>query len=271
MTALVVILTVVVAAQLLVLVGLLRSHAEILRQLHAFGAGLDPSTPNGESSTGAAHPSSPVTSPAGLPTPRPLATQHGPLAPAEGRRAADISGTNPTGDVMALRVTDVEHDTVLVFLSSTCAGCTPYWNALSEDPGVPDDTRVVIVTREEPDEDADAIAELAPAGLAVVMSSTAYDELEVPGSPYVVHVEGRSGRVRGEGTAASWPAVRGLLLRSTASEGSPRAKAAADALRERDADRHLLAAGISPGDPSLYQRADGTSVAIDDADAPVSS
>ncbi len=76
----------------------------------------------------------------------------------------------------------------------------------------------------------------------------------------MVHVEGRSGRVRGEGTAASWPAVRNLLLRGAASDGSVRAKAAADARRERDADRHLLAAGISPGDPSLYQRADGTVV-----------
>lgn len=267
MTALVIVLTVVVAAQLLLLVGLLRSHAEILRQLHAFGVGVDPSAPAGAAP---ADDGSPVTSPAGLPTPTPIPTQLGPLAPAEGRRAADITGTGPRGDVLGLRVTDVDHDTVLVFLSSSCAGCTPYWNALSEDPGVPDGTRVVIVTREEPDEDADAIAELAPPGLSVVMSSTAYEELEVPGSPYVVHVEGRSGRVRGEGTAASWPAVRGLLLRSTASEGSPRAKAAADAMRERDADRHLLAAGISPGDPSLYQRADGTSVAIDDADAPVS-
>lgn len=268
MTALVVVLTVVVAAQLLLLVGLLRSHAEILRQLHAFGAGVDPS--GGSSATTGAD-VGPVTSPSGLPTPEPLATQLGPLPPSEGRRAADISGWGPNEDVLALRLTDVEHDTVLVFLSSTCAGCTPYWNALREDPGVPPGTRVVIVTREEPDEDAAAIAELAPSGMPVVMSSTAYDDLEVPGSPYVVHVEGRTGRVRGEGTAASWPAVRNLLLRGSASEGSARAKAAADVRRERDADRHLLAAGITPGDPSLYQRADGTPVPVDEAGDTVSS
>ncbi len=266
MTALVIVLTVVVAAQLLLLVGLLRSHAEILRQLHAFGAGLEPGAAAG--TTGAA--AGPVSSPAGYPTPKPLATQLGPLPPSEGRRAVDVSGMAPNGDVLGLRVTDVDHDTILVFLSSTCAGCTPYWNELREDLGVPDGTRVVVVAREEPDEDADAIAELAPPGVPVVMSSRAYEDLEVPGSPYVVHVEGSSGRVRGEGTAASWPAVRALLLRGSRSEGSPRAKAAADALRERDADRHLLAAGISPGDPSLYQRADGTS-ALDDGSAPVTS
>ncbi|MEX1164093.1 MAG: hypothetical protein WEB03_10985 [Nitriliruptor sp.] len=255
MTALVVVLTVVVAAQLVLLVGLLRSHAEILKQLHAFGAGVDPSATAG----------SPVTSPSGMPTPQPIATQLGPVAPAEGRRAVDVSGTSPTGDVLGLRTVDVDHDTVLVFLSSTCAGCAPYWRELEDDLGVPDGTRVVVVTREEPDEDAAAIADLAPSGIPVVMSSTVYDDLEVPGSPYVVHVEGRSGRVRGEGTAASWPAVRNLLLRGAASDRSVRAKAAADARRERDADRHLLAAGISPGDPSLYQRADGTVVPVDGA------
>jgi hypothetical protein len=266
-TALVIVLTVVVAAQLLLLVGLLRSHAEILRQLHEFGAGTDPS---GATARAAAD-GSPVSSPSGLPTPAPIPTQRGPIAPAEGRRATDVTGTSPDGEVLGLHVTDVDHDTVLVFLSSSCAGCTPYWNALTEDPGVPDGTRVVVVTREEPDEDADAIAELAPPGLPVVMSSTAYEDLEVPGSPYVVHVEGRSGRVRGEGTAATWSAVRGLLLRGARSEDSPRAKAAADAARERDADRHLLAAGISPGDPSLYQRADGSTVSVEDAGARVSS
>ena len=35
-------------------------------------------------------------------------------------------------------------------------------------------------------------------------------------------------------------------------------KAAADARREQDVDLVLEAAGIRPGDPSLYRRADGT-------------
>lgn len=260
MTALVVVLTVIVAAQLVLLIGLLRSHAEILGQLHQLGVGSDPSVPRGS----VPRDGSPVTSPAGFPTPAPLPTQLGPIAPPEGRRAVDVTGATPDGEVVGLRTVDVDHDTVLVFLSSSCAGCAPYWRDLAGDLGVPDGTRVVVVTREEPDEDAASIAELAPSGLPVVMSSEAYEDLEVPGSPYVVHVEGRTGRVRGEGTAATWSAVRDLLLRGSRSEGSPRAKAAADARRERDADRHLLAAGISPGDASLYQRADGTSVPMPD-------
>ena len=41
MTALVVVLTVVVGLQLVLVVGLLRSHAEILKALHELGAGLE--------------------------------------------------------------------------------------------------------------------------------------------------------------------------------------------------------------------------------------
>ena len=42
MTALVVVETVVLVLLVVVVTGLLRSHGEILRRLHALGAGLDP-------------------------------------------------------------------------------------------------------------------------------------------------------------------------------------------------------------------------------------
>jgi hypothetical protein len=240
-TTVIVLLCLVVAVQLLLIIGLLRSHAEILRRLHELGAGLDRDVDATPGSTG------PEVA-AGVVPP-------GPPPPAEGRTAHDLSGVTPDDEVRALRLRGVDHDTILVFLSSTCAGCQPFWEELA-DPGVPDDTRVVVVTREEPDEDAAAIRALAPRGTTVVMSSTAWEDHQVPGSPYVVLVDGGSGRIRGEGTAGTWPAVRSLLLRGTGGGRSSRAKAAADVRRERDADRHLLAAGITPGDPSLYQRAD---------------
>jgi hypothetical protein len=249
-TVLVVVLTVVVAVQLVLLVGLLRGHAAVLRQLHELGAGLDPSA-----APRAGAPARAGAAPA--PRQETIPTQLGPIPPPEGRRAADLSGLSPREEVLGLRVTGVEHDTILVFLSSSCAGCGPFWPALA-DPRIPDGTRLVVVTREEPDEDRDAIAHLAPRGVTVVMSSQAYEDHEVPGSPYVVHVDGPTGRIRGEGTAASWEAVRDLLLRGKGDARGRRAKAAADTRRERDADRHLLAAGISPGDPSLYQRGDGS-------------
>jgi len=252
LTAIVVVLGVVVAAQLVLLVGLLRSHAEILRRLHELGAGIDPDLPADAPAT---------TVPSGVTT-----FDTAPAAPVDGRTAADVVGVSPTGDALALRVAEVRNDTVLVFLSSTCVGCKPYWPAL-EAPDVPGGTRVVIVTREEPDEDREAIARLAPPGATVVMSDATWDGHDVPGSPYVVHVDGATGRVRGEGTAGTWPAVRRLLLQGAAG----RDKAAADSRRERDADRHLLAAGISPGDASLYARAEefaGDVLVAPDADQP---
>ncbi|WP_421119286.1 hypothetical protein ACE2AJ_18275 [Aquihabitans daechungensis] len=45
MTAIVVLLALVVAVLGLLVVGLLRSHAEILKRLHQLGAGLDPDQP----------------------------------------------------------------------------------------------------------------------------------------------------------------------------------------------------------------------------------
>lgn len=249
MTALVVVLTVIVALQLVLLVGLLRSHAEVLRRLHELGAGIDP---DGAASAASDEPGFPVPDP----TQASLQAQLGPLPASDGRSATDLSGISPRDEVLGLRVTEVAHDTVLVFLSTTCATCRSYWPAL-EEPEAPEGTRVVIVTKEEPDEDMQAVLEVMPPRATVIMSSTAWEDYQVPGSPYVVHVDGGSGRVRGEGTAATWPAVRKLLLRGNAAgNASPGAKAAADAARERDADHHLLAAGISPGDPSLYQPAD---------------
>ena len=47
MTALVAIETVVLALLTVVVIGLLRSHGEILRQLHTLGAGLDPDATRG--------------------------------------------------------------------------------------------------------------------------------------------------------------------------------------------------------------------------------
>ena len=77
-----------------------------------------------------------------------------------------------------------------------------------------------------------------------------YADYGVPGSPYVVLVDGTSGRVRGEGTGQSWRQVAELLARSG---GPDPAKPGADARRESDVDRELMAAGLLPGDPRLYE------------------
>lgn len=247
MTIVVTLLAVVVAVLVLLVAGLLRSHAAILRRLHDLGAGV------GETVDGA-----PPVDQTPLQTPD-LALPSPPVV-VEGRNAADLAGTGPHGEAQAVRVVGTEHDTVLAFLSSGCATCHVFWDELRS-AQMPRDTRLVIVTKGPDAESPVAIADVAPDDVTVVMSSQAWEQYQVPGTPYVIHVDGASGRVRGEGTGPSWDQVRRMLVIGAGDLDAQRStKAAADAQREREADEILLAAGIQPGDPSLYASAEGESV-----------
>jgi hypothetical protein len=251
MTVLVAILTVVVALLTLLVVGLLRSHAAILRRLHELGAGV------GES--GGTRSPSEFRMREGLPTLSDAAAETG---FADG---ADIVGVGIDDDAVALRVVGAAQPTLIAFLSSSCLTCATFWESFAEPESIllPDGTRLVIVTKDPAEESPSRIAELAPDGVPLVQSSAAWSEYRVPGSPYFVFVDGPTGRVRGEGTGATWKQVANLLAQATGDltftvgSSAPRvAKPQSDAERERAIDQQLLAAGITPGDPSLYQPLD---------------
>jgi hypothetical protein len=87
------------------------------------------------------------------------------------------------------------------------------------------------------------------------MSSAAWEAYQVPGSPYFVLVDGVAGRVEGEGTGATWPQVRNLIVQAGGDDADARS-GRSGAAREARIDRELLAHGIRPGDPLLYH--DGT-------------
>ena len=246
MTVAVTLLAVVVAVLVLLVAGLLRSHAAILRRLHDLGAGVG-TVPDA---------SSPVQTPMGTPADVPdLGLPH-PTAVVDGRLAADIAGVTPRGETSAIRVVGTRHDTVVAFLSSGCATCAVFWEEFGSI-ALPGDTRLVVVTKGADAESPVAIGDVAPGDVTVVMSSEAWTDYQVPGSPYVVHVDGPSGRVRGEGTGPSWEQVQRMLTLGARDLDERRvSRAAADAEREREADEILLAAGISPGDPALYIDAD---------------
>src|SRR5262245_1837515 len=108
MAILVTALGVVVALLAVLVAGLLRSHAEILRALHGLGVDLDP---DGSGTTSAVRP------PQRTPEPR---------SPSD-RAAADIVGTTPRGDAMSLAVVGVAHPTLVAFLTSGCSTCTNFW------------------------------------------------------------------------------------------------------------------------------------------------
>ena len=230
MTALDGIQTAVTLLLALLVVGLLKSHADILRQLHELGAGRTE---------------------ASRPVPIDLAT-----GSTTGTSAHDISGVTPEGEAAAVAVLGATHDTLLAFLSSGCLACNGFWEALGAGGGLglPAGMRVLVVTKGPGEESESSVRGLASAGQTVLMSTQAWLDYEVPGSPYFVHVNGPAGRVAGEGTAATWAQVVGLVTRAAGDRRRPpdggyprRHEGPGDRI-----DQELTAAGVLPGDPSLY-------------------
>jgi hypothetical protein len=87
------------------------------------------------------------------------------------------------------------------------------------------------------------------------MSSQAWSDYEVPGSPFFVLVDTAEGRRNGEGVANHLSQVVELVERARADGGdrTGRDRARLDG-KEREAhnDRLLRRAGVLPGDPSLF-------------------
>ncbi len=240
MAVLVTALAVVLALLAVLVAGLLRSHAEILRSLHGLGVDLDPD---------AAVPTLGVT------VPRPTAR-------AEPRIAVDISGVTPAGDAASIAVVGAKHSTLLAFLTSGCSTCVEFWNAFSEpDLRVPGDARLVVLTKGQEAESPARLRKFTPPTVPVVMSSAAWDAFDVPVAPYFAFVDGPSGAVVGEGAAASWPHLVGMMEQALADAGMStkkkgRGRADNGKAREARADRDLLSAGIEPGHTSLYPASD---------------
>ncbi|MBI2711202.1 MAG: hypothetical protein HYX34_16145 [Actinobacteria bacterium] len=260
--------TVVLALLVLLVLGLLRSHAEILRRLHDLGHGLeDDSAPRHPARTRGVGREEFTVFPE---VPSPGGDDDFP-------EARDIAGTGLADDAVTVRVTGVDHRTLVAFLSSTCLTCQRFWDAFRRPDrlGFATSTRVVIVTKDPTEESAARIADVAPDSVPVVMSSRAWDDYRVPGSPYFVLVDGPSGAVKGEGTGIDWPQVRGLLAQVADDEALAAdlearrvRKSRANDDRERRVDAELLAAGIRPGDPSLFAgQPEAVAPAEDDADA----
>jgi hypothetical protein len=237
MTILVLVETVLLAVLTVLVAGLLRAYGAVLRRLHALDRG----------GTAAAHDFELLPSPT---VRQPAAPEFGP--------AHDIAGETLDGEIVSTRVVDVERDTLLLFLSSGCVTCETFWAELTRPDAIrlPADTRLLVIPQSPADESPADLAALAPAGVDVILSSAAWRDYQVPGSPHVVYVDGATGRIRGEGTGQSLAQVAELLARSTGDvgflTGGSAPKSSRDRAQEISVDRELLAAGILPGDPRLY-------------------
>ncbi len=217
MTAVVTVETLLLALLVLLVGGLLRSHAEILRRLDEL-------------------------QPAGSATAAPVR---------ESTAGHDVSGVTLDGDALHIGVTRPGAPTLLAFLTSGCSTCLGFWEAFA-DPRtqLPAGVQLVVVTKDPSHESPAKLRELAPPAVRIVMSSAAWSEYDVPASPYFVHIDAH-GELAGEGTAQRFEQVISLLADAAADVA-----AQGSAERALRAERELASAGIGPDHPSLYAGAE---------------
>jgi hypothetical protein len=244
MVVLVVIQTVLVAVLGLLVVALLRSHAEILRRLHDAGLGLDEAHEHPVGPAPVAAPT--VRTRDGVPEPGPGAGPGG---------ARDVVGTSSRGSTVSVSAHGTP--TLLAFLTTGCTTCQAFWREFASGVDLPGGVRLAIVAKGDEAEDGRAVAALAPRDVVTVQSSEAWADYAVPASPYFVLVG--AGRVLGEGAALTWDQVRGLLERAVGATIGDRDHRRRRTTRLQDTDDELLAAGLLPGDPSLYPTSTSTS------------
>jgi hypothetical protein len=238
MVAIVSVETVLLVLLLVLVAGLLRSHAEIMRRLG----------PAEEGSSTVPQPSVPQQSVPQQSVPQPAVTRESIAAP-------ELAGVTPDGDAVKLAFEGGgAAPTLLAFLTSGCGTCAGFWETLGER-RLPAGVRTVIVTHGADRERPAKLRDLGPAGIPVVMSSAAWADYEVPGTPYFVMVDQA---IRGEGVATTWRALASLVSdaiedqRDADGAGARGAGAFTGERRAERIDETFAAAGIGPGHPSLY-------------------
>lgn len=147
MDALIIIEGIVIGLLVVLVAGLLRSHAEILRQLHALGGGEHPSE-------------------SFVPPPRRSGLGPTPLA--------NLTGPTPDGGTASVALTGSRGYSLLAFLSTTCTSCQPFWQGLSGDLNF-SGARPIVVTKDPGEESPGDLARWATGNVTTLMSSDAWD------------------------------------------------------------------------------------------------
>lgn len=188
-------------------IGLLQSHAAIVRALDDLGVDL---SRDAKGASGRSHSRERIRDPA-------LTGAAG--SEALGMNARDLIGTDFEGNPMAVAVTHVPRTTLVAFLSSGCLTCHGFWEGLSDPEkraAASNGAAVVAVTKGTDAESPAATAKLAGRDLLTIMSSEAWEDYSVPVAPYFVLVDGRTDRVIGEGSAATFEQLGDLMQRAEA-------------------------------------------------------
>jgi hypothetical protein len=215
----------------MLVVGLLRSHADVLKRLESLGAGLEES--------GHEHGSGQIT-----------------LTRRQDTSIRDVrvTGVTPDGEPVVTSLSSGTDATLIAFLSTTCSSCTPFWEGLEASlmhfGG--HRHRVVIVTLGEAEESPTRAQSMARPGADVIMSSTTWNEFGVPGAPYFVLLEPGTGSVLGEGSAMTYEALVEFLTDATNDQQWDVATGRSPVDEESRIDAELRRAGIVADDSRLY-------------------
>jgi hypothetical protein len=234
MLTLVILEGIVILLLAVLVAGLLRSHAEILRTLDRLGAG-DGALPTSSGSIGL-----------------------GPTRRSTGQAPTDaISGVTLDGEARRFALTESRGYILAAFLSSGCSTCKAFWSSFGRELQLPHpDIRPVIVTKDASEESTSDLRSLAPRDIPMVLSSDTWDAFRVPGTPYFQLIDTANGAVLGEGSAANWSRLLEMIRRSLGDGDAGTDLRRSTRERLIDSDEELRRAGIAPGDETLFRKPD---------------
>lgn len=127
----------------------------------------------------------------------------------EGRDGEGDGGDEENDGITTLELEG--SDTVLLFLSSTCLTCRGIWHELHRPRRTLLPRTVDLVILVDRDADPRPVDDLAPAGFPTIRVERGSERWGVPGAPWAIRVDGRTGGVLAEGTAETWAEFRSLL------------------------------------------------------------
>ena len=195
-TAILAIVIFIVSILSVLVAGLLRSHASILRALYA-------ESNDDQSSEG---PSSEV------PGPRQI-------------DVTDIVGETLDGVQTDVALTSGSSPALLAFLSTGCLACHAFWRAFGEADKLAalDGTELVVVTKGRDLESPSELRKLAASvpDVRVVMSQLAWEAYAPPVVPFFFAIDRAHQIVSGSGSATDWAQMEKLVLLADADSKDP--------------------------------------------------
>jgi hypothetical protein len=233
----------------LLVIGLLRSHADILQRLHALGHGSAEEQTEAEGNeVGVADEIAP-----GL-VPIPKSTPRQDSLPA----LTAVSGLSLELEEITVPLNLSHAYALLAFLGTGCLSCTDLWRDVEKvHDDLPETVNLVVVTKDPGEENVTKLRNVRPHTVPVVMSSELWAQCEIPGSPYFLLVDGRSHTIVAGGSATGWHQVISLLGDSMGELEITEELARVNGAERRRTvlqreDDELAAAGLMPDDSSFF-------------------